>query len=480
MSNLEKAIQKVLKELEEGRKLDILDPAFQKQSDFIRHPARRKALWCTRRASKSYTGGLAMIQAAIDHPGVNILYIGLTRLSAKSIIWKDILKRINNEKQIDFTFNHTELTATHPNSSIIYVTGVDAEEDEMQKLLGKKWKLVVIDEAQSFTIDLRALVYGILGPAMVDEEGTIILSGTAGNITQGLFFDITTGKEAGWNLFEWSALDNPYVARQWRAELEDIATNRPLFMDTALYKQWFLNEWCIDENARVYKYTDRNNSSALPLDLSDWSYVLGLDLAHSPDSTAFVVSAYNVASPMLYFVYAYKETEMDLTAVAEKVKALERRYPFEVKIVDGAAKQAVSELNNRHGLGLIPADKIGKADFIKIFNDELVQRKIQYLPATLPLQEELNTLIWETDANGNVKEPRREHPAIHNDLCDAMLYNWRYCYSYLFKPADPFLDMSKQENWEPAHIKKLQEKIKREQNPEEYPLGEWDQSWDDF
>src|ERR1019366_3251144 len=153
----------------------------------------------------------------------------------------DILKQIDRKHDLGMTFNGSELTATLPNGSIIYATGIDADEDEMHKLLGKKWKRVVIDEAQAYSVDLRALIYGVLGPAMVDEGGDIWLMGTSGNLTTGLFYDVTNAKEPGWDLFQWTAHDNPYVAKQWQAELDDIDKNRPLFKNTSLYKQWYLN-----------------------------------------------------------------------------------------------------------------------------------------------------------------------------------------------------------------------------------------------
>lgn len=468
----------------------LYDPGFQQQTDFIKDASKLKALFCTRRAAKSYTSGLYLVKEALENPGVNCLFIGLTRDSAKGIIWKDILKRINDKNKLGMVFNETALTATFPNGSVIWVTGVDAEADEMNKLLGRKYKLVVIDEASMYSIDLRLLVYGILKPAMADEEGTICLAGTASNITEGLFFDITNGSEPGWKLFQWTAHDNPHVARQWQKELDDIKANRPLFMQTALFNQWYLNQWVIDEDAKVYKFDPvRNCSVHLPRDIIEWHYVLGLDLAHSPDSTAFVVGAYSELSPILYLVHAHKQTQMDITDVARYVKLLETQYKFEVKVVDGANKQAVAELNNRHQLNLIPAEKTGKLDFIKLMNDEFVQRKIQLLPSTLPLfnpasltdptqpKGEYQTLIWETDSNGKVKEPKKEHPTLHNDATDCALYLWRHCYTYLFKPVEPFKDMTRQENWEPKHIEKLIDQVRAEKNPNELDL-QWNENWD--
>lgn len=457
--------------------LDILDPFFQKQKEFIQHPARRKALWCTRRAAKSYTGGLYLTQTALTFPGCNCLYLGLTRLSAKGIIWKDILKDINTKNSLGMQFNGSELTATCPNGSVIYTNGVDAEEDEMRKLLGKKWKLVIIDEAQSYSIDMRALVYGVLGPAVVDQGGTICIMGTSGNVTEGLFYDVTNNLEAGWELFQWTALDNPYVAKQWQEELDDIKINRPKFMLTALFKQWYRNLWVVDENAKVYKYNqERNTAISLPINDDSWNYILGCDLAHSPDSTSFVVGCYSTSSPCLFYVYASKHLKMDITAVAEFIKKLDARYKFEVKVIDSANKQAVAELNNRHGLNLIGAEKHAKADHILLMNDDFIQGNIKLLPGTEELVKEYDKLVWLTDASGNVKEPKKENPIIHQDLADAAYYLWRYAYQYLYSAPMPFKDMSKQEVWESEHIAKLQQIVKQKQNPNELDL-QWDKTF---
>jgi len=44
---------------------------------------------------------------------------------------------------------------------------------------------VVIDEAQAFGIDLRQLVYGVLKPRSRITLGTIVLTGTPGNLIKG-------------------------------------------------------------------------------------------------------------------------------------------------------------------------------------------------------------------------------------------------------------------------------------------------------
>lgn len=453
---------------ESGQSFDINKIAFKQQLEFISDEARLKALFCTRRAAKSYTAGIYLISQALAHPGCNCLFIGLTRQSAHGIIWKDILRELDTKYKLNIKFNETLLTATLPNGSVIWVTGADTDEQEMNKLLGKKYKLVCIDEASMFTVNMHQLVYGVLKPATADQRGTICLLGTSSNITRGLFYDITTGKEPGWAIHEWTAYDNPHVAQQWREEIDEIKTKRPLFMDTALFKQWYLNEWVIDEDALVYKYSEvRNKSDGLLVYDTPYHYVLGVDLGHSPDPTAFVVGCYHDSSPTLHMVHAEKKLKMDISDVAARIQQLERVYPFEVRVVDNANKQAVAELNNRHGSRLIAADKMGKADFINLMNDDFIQAKIKILHGAMEYGQELKSLVWETD-NGKIKEPRKEHPGIPNHLCDAGLYLWRYCYQYLWSKPQRLPDMASQEVWESAHIEKLQAQVEQEKNPDHW------------
>lgn len=444
--------------------------AFKQQLDFISDQAKLKALFCTRRAAKSFTGGLYLIDTALRNPGCNCLFIGLTRQSAHGIIWKDILRQIDRDYKLNIKFNETLLTATLPNGSVIWVTGADTDEQEMNKLLGKKYKLVVIDEASMFTINVPQLVYGVLKPATADQRGTICLLGTASNITRGLFYDITTGREPGWSLHTWTAYDNPHVKTQWEEEIKEIEERRPLFKQTALFRQWYLNEWVVDEDAKVFKFNkDYNQALSFPLIDIPYHFVLGVDLGHSPDPSAFVVGAYNDISPYLYLIHAEKHLGMDVTAVADKIRELQTRWNFDVKVIDNANKQAVAELNNRHQLNLVAADKTGKADFINIMNGEFIQRKIFLLPNAKELASEYETLVWETD-NGKVKEPRKEHPGIPNHLTDAALYLWRYCYSYLFNEPAKKPVWGSQAHWEPEHLRNLEEQVRRKQNPNELEL----------
>lgn len=432
------------RKVNQAKRPDIFAGAFKQQIDFIKDPAKLKALFCTRRSAKSYTAGIYLVYEALMNPGCNCLFIGLTRASAKAIIWKDILRVINQQFSLGAEFNQAELTMTLPNGSVVSVTGVDAEQDEMDKLLGRKYRLVCVDEASMYTINVHNLVYGVLGPAMVDpnssgQRGTICLMGTASDFPTGLFYDVTTARERGWKLFEWTAHDNPYVAKQWQEALDEIARERPLYMETPQFKQWYLNQWVIDEEKLVYRFNpSKNLAGKIPLlPVGDWAYVLGVDTGWEDDN-AFVLTAYHVNDPNLYVIKTYKRKKLTFDQVVTVIQEFMKDpdYPPSKVFIDGANKQGVESMRFRSNIPFEYADKQDKATFIELCNSDLVQGKIKILDVEVnrALWTEMASLVWVTDGD-KIKLPKKEHPNLPNHLCDAFLYAWRNGYHYHSSPA---------------------------------------------
>lgn len=459
---------------------DIFSGTFPQQKEFILHPAKLKAVFCTRRAAKSYSTGIYLTHMAMTNPGCNCLFLGLTRDSAKGIIWKDILKDINNTFGLGMKPNETDLTMTFPNGSVIKVTGIDAHEDEMRKVLGQKYRLVCIDEASMYTINLNNLVYGVLKPAMVDpnaggERGTICMTGTASNFPFGLFYDVTTGKEPGWKTFEWSALDNPYVATQWQEELDEIGRDRPLYMETPQFKQWYLNQWVIDDEKLVYRFnTQKNLIKQVPkLSQDGWAYILGVDTGWEDDN-AFVLTGYHVNDPHLYVLKVFKKKRLTFDQVVEVIQEFMKDpicAPHKV-VIDGANKQGVESMRARSHIPFQYADKQDKFTFIELCNADLVQSKIKVLDteANRPLVNEMMSLVYVTEGD-RIKLPKKEHPNLANHLCDAFLYNWRMGFHYHSQPAEKKLVYGSRE-WYLAQSDKIWER-EREHLENQDQKGLW-------
>ncbi len=263
------------------------------------------------------------------------------------------------------------------------------------------------------------------------------MAGTPGNITKSLFYDITTGIEPGWHTVTATAFDNPYMADKWQREIDELKLKQPYIIETPLFKQMYLGQWVIDTDALVYKYSlSRNLYNELPLhSKGDWQYIIGVDLGYEDDS-AFVVVAFHEHDKTLYVVDCYSKSKMDITDVAQKINELKGKYNAHKVVIDGANKQAVEEIQRRHFIPLIAADKTGKSDFIEIMNAELIQGHIKLnLENCANLADEWQNLVWKEKSLGTSK--REVNPACANHLADACLYAWRFCYQFLSEAVKP-------------------------------------------
>lgn len=404
--------------------------SFVKQNDFINDPSPLKAVQCSRRSGKSYGAGLYLFKEAYENPGVSVLYVTLTRELAKRIMFKDVLNSINTKLNIGASPNASDLSFTLPNGSIIYLSGADAKPDEMNKLLGQKYKLVVIDEAAFFRQDLNRLVYEILKPAVADYNGSIVLISTTSSYTNTLYYKITTGQERGWSLHKWTAAENPFMATQWEKEIDFLIKNKPGIENTPMFKRMYLNEWYIDTSALVYKFNNSNIIKELPE--KDFNYVLGIDLGYT-DATALVVCAYSDSDPNLYIVETFSRSELTITEVADKIHELNKKYHFVTMVVDNAGKQSVEEIKKRHSLPLIPAEKNNKREYIELLNADFITNNIKVLENANSIVDEWSALVWDESKLALGKYV--EYASLPNHLSDAFLYAWRYCYQYSFSPV---------------------------------------------
>lgn len=410
----------------------LVDPNFEKQTNFVRDPAMKKCAFTTRRAGKSSAGGIILFEHGFELPNVECLYIALTKDSARDIMWP-ILKEINRRHNLGAKFNEADLVVKLPNGSVINLYGADADRKLMDRLLGRKLKVVVIDEGQSWRSDLRRLIDDILEPALADLDGPIILIGTPGDVAYGLFYDITTGKEKGWTLHEWDTYDNPHMRVQWDKQIKRKIAANPAVVNTPAFRRNYLKQWVVDDEKLVYRFHPETGFylNLLPKNLR---YILGIDLGYSPDPTAFVILAYSDDSPHLYFIEGFKKDKMIISAVGEKIAEYCAKYDFEHMVIDNASKQAVEELkqNARFQFPLHAADKRDKKTFIELLNSDLKEGLVK-LPeyGAEDLIKEWANLVKKWDLHHT---KWIEDPALPNHLADAFLYAWRKARHYLFSP----------------------------------------------
>lgn len=452
--------------------VNFIDETLPEQAAFIRDRARLKLAFSTRRGGKSYGVGRLLLKASHETPNVSCLYIALTRDSAENIMWRDVLKRLNDELLLGGVPNESKLRLALPNGSTVRLLGMDANENEKRKLLGGKYKVVAIDEAASFLIDLKAFIFETIKPAVADLRGTVCLTSTPTNIHAGEFFDLTkdqdpmqpgTWQRDGWSCHRWSYEQNHYIRPQVEEDIAELVRAKPLIARTPGFQQMWKGRWAIDDTKRVYKFAEGRNSFdgvLPPFRTGEWHYVLGIDTGWK--ASAFSLVAYHDKSPRLHVLESWKRAGMDVTAMAAVVQDYRSRFDIDTVRVDGANKQAVEEMNARHGLTLEAADKKDKFEFIDIMNDDFIQERIvvstaEWEPERMDEHTDVGRcgdpaystrlkcglLVAEyaklvVDERKLLKlRKREEHPNCENHCCDATLYPWRYAYPYLSEAEKP-------------------------------------------
>lgn len=405
----------VLKELVRRQKFSHFAPSlFQLQHDFINDPSKLKALLCGRRAGKSTVAASYLVKTCLDYPGTRSLYVGLTRSSAKKILWKE-LKDLNKKHQLRIKFNNTDLIAEFPNGSELYLIGAN-DEAAAEGIRGIKLKLAVIDEAASFRKHIQYLIDEILTPTLIDLQGTLCLIGTPGASCSGPFFSATQpGSE--YSVHKWTILDNIYIphAKVW---LTDYKKKKGWQDDNPIYQREWLGRWVKSLDSLVYRFdSSRNVISSLPS--GNYNYILSIDVGYV-DATAFVVGAYKENDPTFYIVDTFAKSGMDVDAILDKAKEFIDRYnPVKTVIDPGAGGKSIAETyRKRYGVSILGAQKNEKADHIEIMNSDFNSGRIKSLASNSALHEQWEIIQWDEDR-------KREDERYVCDLADAALYAYR-------------------------------------------------------
>lgn len=436
---------------------ELLSCCLPEQRRAIVDSGRFKAFFCPRRSGKSFAIGVYLLLTALAYPGSSSLYLGLTKASATNTLNKDVMRVLVDRFALRAEWKESHSRWELPNGSYIYMRGADANRYEIQKVVGQKYRLAVLDEASKYRYDVDWIVYGALVPAMGDDLGTVVMAGTPSNITGGLFHRATTGELAGWSVHTWTWRQNTFRAANITALHDELLAMRgPEYVHTPLYRQEWLGEWVIDSSALVYRFReDLNTIDALPKPAHEYTYLLGVDLGFT-DPSALVVAAQHENDPVLYLTYAAKYAGLTITALAEHVKALwycpsmgcRGPYPFAAMVADAAALQAVEEMRQHHHLPLEAAEKPGKRGVIEVMNADLQTSRLKLLPAAMALAEEWSALIWDERKLAQPSPVWAEAPRMENHLADAALYAWRKARAYDALPVAPAPPKPLSPEWE--------------------------------
>lgn len=407
---------------------------FDKQLAFVKDPAKRKTAVTTRRSGKSTSCAGDLLLTALQRKNSVSLYITLSRNNAKKIIWP-MLKQLVHEYQIKAKLNESDLSILlEDTNSYIYLSGA-SDSSEIDKFRGLALVKVYIDEAQSFPAYIENLIDEVLSPALLDNNGTLILIGTPGPVPVGFFYDCSHNPQ--WSHHFWSLFDNPHIKIKSGMDPQDLLaeeiTRRGVKQDDPKIRREFYGEWVLDVDSLVYHYDHRlNHFGELPPHVTRWNYVIGVDLGFD-DADAVAVMAYSSEVPTAYLVEEVVERKQGISELAGTLHKLIAKYNPDQIVCDtgGLGKKIAEELSSRHGIPIKAADKARKFENIELLNDALRTKKF-FARADSRFAHDTGLVEWDKDRQ--TPDKLRVSDKFHSDICDAVLYAFRTLYHWLYVP----------------------------------------------
>lgn len=442
-----KAILQVLAERKLPASFKLEDICFPEQLAFIRDPAPFVTASCSRRAGKTEVCALDLISTAIQFQGVNCMYITLSRANAERIVWAK-LREINETYKLGGEVNLSKLTITFPNKSVIYLSGCK-DKGELDNYRGMAFKLVYIDEVQSFKSFIQELIDDVLGPSLADHSGALKLIGTPAPLCTGFFWD--TLQSDVYSHHKWTFFNNPFIEiKSGKTHLQvldrELKRRGVTAEEPSVRREWF-GEWTNDSNALVYQYNKTlNHYDDLP-ELTD--YVIGVDLgsnAKGRDKDAIAIIGWHKNKKEVYLVEEFIGKEEGITPLVEKLSEYIKAYnPLKVVMdTGGLGRKIADELRKRHALPIVAAEKTRKFEFIALLNDAM-RTKVFHAPSDSRFAGDAYVVQYDYNKCTQDKLVIKSEP--HSDIADAVLYSFREALAWLSKPAKTMVNLRDPQEW---------------------------------
>lgn len=388
----------------------------------------------------------------MEEPTAPIAWVGLTRKSAIDNVWP-VMRRVNDELGGYLTPRAQDARFVTPKGGMFAVFGAN-KADEIEKLRGKKWRLVVIDESASFRKSLlKYVVEDVLEPRLVDLDGGLATIGSPGLARAGYYFKICQGKD-GYEVYRRTMRDNPFLP-DVDAWIERQLERKGWTRDHPTFQREILGLWVNDTDSAVFKLSrERNLIDAMPEDYApgspDWQHVLWHDYG-VVDSTAWGLWAWRKdrSENRLYLVESFKwwgevpeeytdglsipRSEGIIGPDAAKIsKRLHRKYRPIATVGDsgGIGKDFIEIARRQYGVPIVPAPKMDKLGQFDLYNDVLRSGQALIVECSnRDLIEEMQVLQWavkqaEVNIQGVVRyEERKDVDKRSEDhLCDGSRY----------------------------------------------------------
>lgn len=385
---------------------------------------------CGRRSGKTELNARLLVNKCIE-PDSPCFYIHLTFSNAIQQEYDLVIKQaqqaslqIKRESRADGIIEFT-------NGSSIRFRGVNNEQ-EQQKLLGFKQKIVIIDEVQSQR-GLKNLIDVIIQPLLTDYTGSqLICTGTPPR-TPGTYAEVLWNN-ATWRKYHWNFLVNPYIPDA-DGSLNAICANKGITRDNSFIQREYLGVvGKYDTEAQVmkdYKVYDGD----VPKDFIPDECYMGVDYGFS-DSNFIVSFAVNKQQRRGYIIYEDCFNKQTITQIIDSTKkGYEKSKQFmiarnpsyniqRINIYCDTNEESISyEMFNNYHLPAYNAYKYDKSLQLSQLSEECRTGRIN-IPKGGKLEEEFQRTIYKRDQMDNIL-PEIDDDVFHPNGIFALLYQSR-------------------------------------------------------
>ena len=416
---------------------------FDEQREVLLSKKKQKLLICGRRAGKTETLVAEIVDTAISNSEGVILYISITAHRAYEIIWGRLIGLLD-ELRVSYK------ATLAPQPKIEFASGVTlylrgaGSKDELEKVRGDGYQLVIVDEVQSIKdANMKYLIEEAAMPGLMQYNGTLVLAGTPPRVAGTFIEREWDNEQRDIARFKWNITSNVYIDNHAKA-LERIRKDRGLKETDPIYRREYLGELGVyDLDALVYRLEKPRNyftdADLLPWIQSqprtDIYLTAGLDFGYS-DSDAFCIWMYSISKPERFLLYEYKrnrEGQADLAAAIRTGLDTVLNLPIMINIpykddfkvwADSASPRDIADLGRAYRLPVVAVkSKANKQSSIERLQDEIRSGQIKVREGSI-FEDEARQIIFKRNEQDEIVR-EIDDDFYHPDMADAILYAFR-------------------------------------------------------
>jgi hypothetical protein len=387
-----------------------------------------------RGGGKSFAMAAKFHRPSAAHPGKSSVFVTVSSERSRDIMMP-ALWRINDLFGAGVSELKGERAAVWPNGYKLLFRGCK-DVNECNKRRGTPWVAAGWDEGASIAPKLLAYdIHECVEPRLVDFNGKWFAGGTPGPIPSGYWYELSSGNDPKYPVFEWDARTNQHLPnvlaffagalqrmkgipdrRRWPAHATSVLDliNDPECWKLlpATFVREYLGQWVLDLKALIYRLTPKNSYVEFPIRPDFWS--IGVDLgAHSEedpdlDHAAIAVVASHSSLPFKWVPECQKLSDITVESLAARILQLLETYPDATVYIDSAsAGKIIENTFRRMGIPIQAAEKGPKLRRIQLVQSSIANGDLQlHIRKCMDLRNEATALVW------------NETRTVHSESCD--------------------------------------------------------------